>query len=292
MNESVGRVTALWRFPVKSMQGETLDEVALTAGGFAGDRAYAVIDTETGHVVSAKSTRRFPGMLQCAAAFTDAPEAGKPVPPVRVTLSDGTSVVSGEPGADTTLSRYFGREVRLAPGAPDDFTIDHSPADDATGLTEGTEVPQKLGAALFAESGSPSPVPPGALFDLFPVSVLTTSTLDALRRIRPESAFDARRFRMNVIVASDEQGFVENGWVERGLAMGDQVRLRVTMPDPRCVMVTLEQDELAADAAILRTLAQHNAVPAGGGRPMPCAGVYAIVEAPGTLRVGDAVAVA
>ncbi len=104
-------------------------------------------------------------------------------------------------------------------------------------------VEQKLGSAFFAQAGLPSPVPVGSFFDLFPVSVLTTSTLDQLTKLEPGSSFDERRFRMNVIVETKEAGFVENNWIGRELAIGDAIRLNVALPDPRCVMTTLAQDE-------------------------------------------------
>ena len=71
-------------------------------------------------------------------------------------------------------------------------------------------VAQKLGSAFFAEVGLPSPVVVGSFFDLFPLSVMTTSTLAQLNELRAESCFDQRRFRMNVIVDTKETGFVEN----------------------------------------------------------------------------------
>jgi uncharacterized protein YcbX len=55
----VGSLSGLWRFPVKSMMGERLEEAELSGRGIAGDRAYALIDTDTGKVVSAKSVKRF-----------------------------------------------------------------------------------------------------------------------------------------------------------------------------------------------------------------------------------------
>src|ERR1700732_5364737 len=61
-------------------------------------------------------------------------------------------------------------------------------------------VESRLGAAFFIERGLPSAVPEGSFFDLFPLRVLTTSSLDQLSEFQPQSRFDARRFRMNVIV--------------------------------------------------------------------------------------------
>jgi uncharacterized protein YcbX len=51
----VGRVEALWRYPVKSMQGECLPRLAVDAGGVRGDRAYALWDHATSRVASAKN---------------------------------------------------------------------------------------------------------------------------------------------------------------------------------------------------------------------------------------------
>jgi uncharacterized protein len=96
---------------------------------------------------------------------------------------------------------------------------------------------------------------------------------------------------MNVVVDTLEDGFVENGWVGRTLALGDTVRLTVVLPDPRCVMTTLAQDDLPKDNDIIRTLAQHNRLDVAGGL-YPCAGVYAVVEATGTTKHGDPVALA
>jgi uncharacterized protein len=290
---SVRSVAGLWRFPVKSMRGERLEQAELTGRGLVGDRAYALIDVDTGKVASAKSVRLFPDLLGCRAAFVEPPRAGHEPPPVRITLPDGTIVTSDSGDVDCALSAYFRRDVTLARAAPDDFTIDQYPPDvegvDPAGHRDQV-VEQKLGAAFFAEADLPSPVPVGAFFDLFPVSVLTTSTLERLRRLQPESRFDERRFRMNLIIDADEAGFVENGWIGRALAIGDAARLRVALPDPRCVMTTLAQDELSEDTDILRTLVRHNRIQVGDAGLFPCAGVYAVVEAPGTIWIGERVA--
>ena len=105
MGEYVGRISAVWRFPVKSMQGESLPEAVLTGGGIAGDRAYALIDEETGNVVSAKSAKRFPEMFGCLARFVVPPVPGAEHPPVVITLPDGTSVGSDDPDCEQALSR-------------------------------------------------------------------------------------------------------------------------------------------------------------------------------------------
>lgn len=291
--EGVGTVVGLWRFPVKSMAGEQIAEAELTERGLVGDRCYALVDVQTGKVVSAKSVKLFPDILACQARYVEAPRAGLEAPPVRIVLPNGTSVVSGASETDRVLSAHFGREVTLARTAPESFTIDQYHPDvegaDPAGHRD-TVVEAKVGLAFFADAGVASPVPVGAFFDLFPVSVLTTSTLDQLRASRPQGLVDERRFRMNVIVGTKAPGFVENGWVHRDLGIGATARLHVAMPDPRCVMTTLAQGDLPRDTEILRTLVKHNALQVGDAGRFPCAGIYAVVGAGGRLRTGDVVA--
>jgi hypothetical protein len=294
-SETVGYVEELWRFPVKSMKGERIEQAELTQRGILGDRAYALIDLETGKVVSAKSVRLFPGVLDCTVGFVQSPQPRHEPPPVRITLPDGKSTDSDSSDSASVLSASFGRKVELIRVAPDDFTIDQYHPDLGDLDPQGhrnTVMEQKLGSAFYAEAGLDSPVPAGAFFDLFPVSVLTTSTLEQLNELRPESRFDRRRFRMNVIIKTKEAGFVENNWINREIAIGDEVRLRVALPDPRCVMTTLAQGDLPQDLDILKTLAQHNRIPVADAGQYPCAGAYAVVLAPGTVRAGDRVLLA
>src|SRR6266576_1414846 len=90
----VGSVATLWRFPVKSMAGEQLQDAEVTERGVLGDRAYALIDKDTGKVVSAKSVRLFPNLLDCKAAFVEPPHRGGDLPPVQILLPDSTTVRS------------------------------------------------------------------------------------------------------------------------------------------------------------------------------------------------------
>ena len=226
------------------------------------------------------------------AEFVEPPQSDAESPPVRITLPDGTTVTSDSGNVDAVLSASFGRDVTLARAAPDDFTIDqyHPDIEDADPRGhQDTVIEQKLGAALFAEIGVPSPSPEGAFFDLFPLTVLTASTVNQLNELRPDSNFDERRFRMNLIINTKETVFVENDWIGHELALGDAMRIQVAMPVPRCVMTTLAQDELPRDSEILRTLVQHNRLQVGDTGLFPCAGVYAVVQAAGSLRTGDSV---
>src|SRR5438477_11241801 len=88
----VGSVAALWRYPVKSMMGEELNSSDVTDRGLLGDRSLALVDTETGKVVSAKNPKKWATMFDFRAAFTAPPEVENLLPPVRVTLPDGRTV--------------------------------------------------------------------------------------------------------------------------------------------------------------------------------------------------------
>jgi hypothetical protein len=290
--EEVGAVGGLWRFPVKSMLGEQLDEVDVEQGGIVGDRAFALVDVGTGKVASAKHPKVWPDLLRCRATYVAPPRVGEPLPSVRIDLADGTAVMSDAPEVDAVLSGFFRRDVRLARAAPEDFTIDQYHPDqehlDPQGhRDEVTET--KLGNALFNEVGMPSPLPEGSFLDVFPVSVITTSALDHLGELQPGSRFDVRRFRMNVIVATPADGFVENSWIGGTVAVGERVKLAVPVPDPRCVMTTVAQDGLERDPQVLKALAKHNRLDFAGAGLYPCAGVYAVVASSGTIRTGDPV---
>jgi uncharacterized protein YcbX len=293
--ERIGTVVGLWRFPVKSMLGERVETVDITDVGIVGDRGYALIDRQTGKVVSAKHPRLWPDLFACRAHYLRPPRAGQPLPPVRIDLADGTALRSDDPDADAVLSRFFGREVHLGRFAPTDYTIDEyhpdieqlNPAGERDVLVE-----MKLGSALFAALGWPSAVPEGSFMDLFPLSILTTSTLEHLAALGAGSDFDLRRFRMNLIVETPTPGFAENTWVGAALHVGAAVQLAVPLPTPRCVMTTLALEELPADPGVLRTIVRNNRLALADIGRYPCAGAYATTARTGTIHTGDTVALA
>ena len=270
----------MWRYPVKSMLGEELDACELTGRGFVGDRAYALVDSEDGKVASTKNPRKWARLFECRAEFLEDSRA------VRITLPDGTRVSAAEPEAAERLSGLLGRTATLetsAPGVPvlEELWLDGSP--DGRAVTDET----------FAK-GSPA----GTFYDYAVVHLVTTATLDRLSELYPEGRFDPRRFRPNLLVQSEEgeAGFVENGWIGKTVAIGDDVRIRVTDPCPRCVMTTLAQEDLPADPGILRTAARHNRMVGGEGRGpdgvyAASIGVYGAVARGGIVRRGDPVRV-
>jgi MOSC domain-containing protein len=284
MGEDVGTVAALWRYPVKSMQGEQLGSCSAGDRGLAGDRRWAVIDVDTGRVVSAKRPKLWAAMLECAAAYVADPGAEGQPAPVRITLPEGQEVQSDDPDRDRRLSEALGRSVRLASFAAEGAAYELS-AGDLHGL-EAAE-PERLTEAPVAMFA-----PPGTFFDVSTLHVLTTATLERLAAAHPEGQWDVRRFRPNIVVVLDEapaEDFPESAWVGRSLQLGAEVQAAVLGPMPRCVMTTLPQGDLRRDPLILRTLAELNRQRIEGYGVYACAGVLANVSVSGAVTVGDTV---
>src|SRR5437867_4407468 len=125
-NSQAGSVVALWRYPVKSMMGEELNSSEVTQRGLLGDRAYALVDAETGKVASAKNPRRWPRLFDFRAVYTEPPRKGEKSPPVRITLPDGTICLSEQPDVQAVLSAALGRTATLTLTLPQgDLPQDH-----------------------------------------------------------------------------------------------------------------------------------------------------------------------
>jgi hypothetical protein len=132
--------------------------------------------------------------------------------------------------------------------------------------------------------------PPGTFVDFAPLHLLTTATLDRIAGLSPRGVADQERYRPNVVIRTTAPGFAENDWLDRYLAVGDDLILRVIARTPRCAVPTLEHGPLPRDADALRVLARHNRLaPVVNADPEPCAGVYAEVLNPGRIHVGDSV---
>lgn len=276
---SAGTVRQVWRYPVKSMQGETLAEAQVVEGGIVGDRAYALIDQSNGKIASAKFPRKWKELLDFSATYLGAPEDGSALPPVRITWPDGTEATSEEADVSARLSARLSREVSLTATRPETMSLERLDpfATDETILD--------IGPIMMK----------GRFSDYAALHLVTTATLARLAELYPEGQFEALRFRPNVLIESPagEEGFMENEWVGRTIAIGDEVRLKVTDPTPRCALPALAQGGLRNEPQVLRTINAHNRlpVPALGGQELPCAGIYAFVTRGGKIRPGDVVRV-
>lgn len=291
-------VRSLHRFPVKSMLGEDLAECAVGERGLVGDRGYALLDVERATVASAKDPRRWGALLRCSARYVEEPVPGSPVPAVVITLADGTCVRSDAADVHDVLSAALGRPVRLLREPPEKAQFDEVwPEIEGLapqGFIDGTR------HAHEAETGESvsrialgAMAPAGTFFDLAPLHLLTTATLDMLVEAEPHADFDVRRYRPNLLLSGDAPGWAEDEWVGSTFTVGG-ARLSVSMLTMRCVMTTLAQGGadggLAPDADTLRTIARRHRREIPGMGTWACAGVYAGVSDFGTVRVGDALA--
>lgn len=265
------RITTLWRYPVKSMLGERLDAVALEPAGLECDRGFALIDSSTGMVATAKHPRLWRDLLKYSATVAD----GR----VLITSPSGWTLDARDPDVGERLSAALGRPVRLASDRPEAATVERPAPEDV--LDHGVEAEVEA-ATLEIGQGTP-----GATFvDYAPVHVITSATVE---RIGTEHL----RYRPNVVVETPPgtEPFVENAWVGRELHVSDGAGgttvLRVTLPTPRCSVPTLEHGELPRAPHAVRTLMTANRVDVSGFGVLPCAGAYAEVVHGGLVHVGD-----
>ncbi|MDX2524509.1 MOSC domain-containing protein [Streptomyces europaeiscabiei] len=276
----MGTVTALRRYPVKSMLGEALTSVAVAERGLRGDRVFAVLD-DTGTVGSAKHPRKWGSLLRCRSTL-------KSTDTVVVEVPDGVVLSAGDPDLDARLSRLLGRRVCLSdmPGEQGGV-LERAVPDYAGGVPDdlrSTATTDATGAAIT--SGR---VAPGAFFDYGTVHLVTTTALARLRAAYPTGDFDPRRFRPNLVVDTPEgPDFPEDAWIHSRLRIGEAL-FRVVVPTPRCVMPTLAQEELPPDPGIMRAVAREHRIPVFDLGRLSCVGVYLDVLEPGTVRIGDSV---
>ena len=202
---------------------------------------------------------------------------------MRITIPGDKPIWSTDAAVDEVLSAYTGRPVRLADTPPPDAVLDRSVPDQV--LRDGAEA--EVEATLSHIGGA---VPEASFFDFAPLHLITTGTLRRVAELGGLTSVDVRRFRPNLVLDTPGSGFLEADWYERELLIGESLRLRVIANTPRCAVPTLEHGELPRHPAVLRTLAQHNRIPAiTDWAAEPCAGVYAEVLEPGPIKVGDAV---
>lgn len=278
----VGRVTEIWRFPVKSMGGERLESCELGLLGIPGDRGWALRDETVGEIRGAK---KLPALMMCSARYVEEPTASR-VPPVAMTLPDGVELTSDDPAVPARLSELLGRPVTLWPRLPAS-DLDHY----RRRAPDNPDLEQELRSVFGRMPDEPLPdlavfppeifeyvAPLGTYFDAYPLHLLTSASVDALAEGTPGASFDRRRFRANFLLEPTDgaSGFVEREWCGREFRLG-RARIKVDIPTARCVMTTLPQPGLPKDPSVLRAIVR-------GGQDL---GVYATLVEPGEVRVGD-----
>jgi uncharacterized protein YcbX len=281
----VGSLAGIWRYAVKSMGGEGLEVSELGPLGIPGDRGWALRDERAGEI---RNARKLPELLLCRARYPEEPgvaDAGV----AEITLPEGTTLRSDDPRASEALSELVGRPVTLWPRRPAQ-EVEHY----LRGKPDRPDVVQEIREVMDRLPDEPLPdfsayprelarfaCPPGTYFDSFPLHVLTTASLDRLRELHPSTDAAPRRFRPNLLIATEGRGAgpVEAGWCGRELRMGT-ARLRVELPTVRCAIPGRAQRDLKKDAGLLRTIVRELDQNLG---------VYASILEPGRVSVGDPV---
>lgn len=274
MATTVGHVREIWRYPVKSMGGERVDATELDALGIPGDRRFAVRDSASGKVISAKQPRAGGKLLDCRATTA----AGG----LEITIDGATFTLDQPDELDRALSALLDRPVHLdsAATAGDVYESYWPQLDGDMALNDvTTDLPVAMG------SGG------GTFVDLAAVHLVATATIDHLAGALPDTTVTAARFRPGILVESAAAGeFVENDWAGHTLRVGATV-LTVTAAAPRCIMTTLAQPGLERDAGVLRAIARLNRRDFAGFGNFACLGAYADVAVGGALAVGDEVVI-
>jgi uncharacterized protein YcbX len=278
-------VTEVWRYPAKSMQGESLPRSTVGTNGITGDRGWAVRDEQRGGIRGAK---KIGGLMQLAARYRGEPTEAPPPAAIDITLPDGSSVASDGADVDARLSAALHHAVTLWPLLPAD-SLDHY----RRGAGDTDDVDAELRAIFGREPDEPLPdfsvFPPeiieyesplGTYFDAYPILIVTRQSLEHLREIAPCSRIDVRRFRPNIVVDTPDttERWPELAWVGRSIQVGS-VTLDVVTGCPRCVMITLPFDDLPEDPRVMRAVVRD---------ANQIIGVYATVRSPGSVAVGDA----
>ena len=276
INKTAPTVAELWRYPVKSMIGEELNTSFITKNGVLGDRTFALIDNETGHVVSAKNPKKWPDLFSYHAGYTAQPSVDV-LTALWIRLPNGQVLKNDDVHINDALSTALARSVTLKNNAPQQSSLEQF-WPEFEGQTD--EVSQE---AIAGDA------PTGTFFDYATLHIITTSSLAKLRELHPEGRYEIERFRPNLVINTEGQhGFVENDWIGKTIKIGASVQIQITDPCPRCVMPTLAQGDLPQDKTIFKKgIMQNNVYVPFAGRSLPSIGVYARVISTGIVKRGD-----
>src|SRR6266513_2361109 len=257
---TIGTVESLWRYPVKSMRGEELDELFAGYAGVYGDRLFAFESSASPKGFPFFTARDQRQMIRYLARFRDPEKAARPVNLGEAEeLSPNLNPISA--GA---------AQLKIDVETPDGklFAIDDPAL--IENLRSNIHGNHEL---TLLRSDKP-------ITDCRPLSIFSVQTAKKLGE-ETGVGVDKRRFRANVYVdLRSSDGFAEDGFVGRSLRIGSKVTVAVLQRDARCMMITLDPDTAEKTPAILKAIAQAHE---------GSAGVYGAVLAEGMVRKGDPV---
>jgi uncharacterized protein YcbX len=256
----IGNVDSLWRYPVKSMRGEELDEAFAGFSGIYGDRLFAFKSSASPKGFPYLTAREQRRLLQYRPHFRYPDKAARPI-----NLTEAESMGANPVSADPS-------ELMIDVETPNGKMLGIDDPDLMDMLR--TDIDQKHQLTLMRSER--------ALTDCRPVSIFS---LQSAQQLAEETGkpIDKRRFRANVYVdLTSGGGFAENDFVGRSLRIGPKVVVRILERDARCVMITLDPETTEKTPEILKKVAQaHEGM----------AGVYGAIMLEGMLHKGDPVEV-
>ncbi|WP_007516974.1 MOSC domain-containing protein [Pseudofrankia saprophytica] len=275
-------VTELYRYPVKGLSAEPIDEVALSVGeGVPGDRLFALALPDTQfdeeRPVALHKTRFL--MLQRDEALARV-RTGYDPPTGQLSVDDGTRRWSADLGTAAgrrAVEEYFG-----ALAAPTAGTSDAAARSNRTDGSPGLNSPDGVralprlveahGGHRFTDAG------PGGPDLMRAVSVVNLASVRDLAQ-RVGQPVHPLRFRANVYV-DGIPAWAERDWVGREIALGP-VRAQVLSVTRRCAATTVNPDTAERDLKVVKELSDHYG-------HTEC-GIYVQVRGAGTVRPGDPV---
>ncbi len=300
----VGHVESLWQYPVKSMGGSTLDTAEINADGLVGDRGWCAREDD---IEQLTVVRRTPKLLHCKARYLTEPD-GSEVPDVEITLPDGSRFRASDADATDRLSDALGKRLSLWPLQPKS-NREHYRLKTTAGATE---LKRQFASDVLPDLSSISTrrllelmqyvTPLGRYYDVYPLHIVSTGSLEALRAVEPDGDFRPERFRPNIVIDSltgdIEPGFHDFEWVGGTLQVGETT-IRCESRTVRCSAPAQPQAEIAKDPKVLKTVRGHvdnhlgiNATVIRGGKLEAGAPVYwtppakPVPEKPGMLMRG------
>ncbi len=216
----VGKVESLWRYPVKSMAGEAVDEVFVGYAGVFGDRLYAFVNQRAPAGFPYLTGRTRPEMLRFAARFRDSHRTLQP--PNRADAEDlGPGLTPVYPQADELVV---------------DVTL---PSGETLVATDVALIERLAGKGADA-SDLTLIRSDRALTDCRPVSLISLHTINQLSD-ELGLPLDRRRFRANIFAElGSGKGFDEDALVGRRLQIGTRCVIAVLDRDPRCKMISID----------------------------------------------------
>src|SRR5262245_50129130 len=216
----VGRVDSLWRYPVKSMGGEELDEAFAGYSGIYGDRVFA-FRSSANHsgfpYFTARDQRR---LLQYRPRFRYPDKAARPI-----NLVEAESRGAGPLLADLS-----------------DFVVDIDTPDGKTLAIDDPVLIEALRANIDSKHKVTLMQSQRAMTDCSPISIFSLQTAQQLSE-ETGTPVDKRRFRANVYLdLTSTNGFAEDKLVGRSVRIGSKAVVTILKRDSRCVMITLDPD--------------------------------------------------